>query len=113
MVSGARPLAHRRMRPLRRIVRSGARTGARTARLLWDRVPGEQRDESLSVGGAPAGDRIPAGSRRVADDRLGRELHGVASLGDVVEGLVVAGAAGDLVDGRIDEAQAAPCVLIR
>src|SRR5262249_13750634 len=82
------------------------------AGLLWGGVPGEQRDENLGVRAAPAGDRIPGGSRPVAGDRLGRELHGVVSLGDVVEGLTVAGAAGDLVDGRVDDAQTAPGVLV-
>ena len=61
------------------------------ARLLWGGVPGEQRDENLGVGAAPAGDRIPAGCRLVAGDRGGRELDGVVSLGDVVEGPVVPG----------------------
>src|SRR5262249_15248427 len=74
-------------------------------------VPGEQRDENLGVRAAPAGDRIPGGSRPVAGDRLGRGLHGVVFLGDVVEGLMVAGAAGGLVDGRVDGAQTAPGVL--
>src|SRR5258707_8339910 len=82
------------------------------AGLLWGGVPGEQRDENLGVGAAPAGDGIPAGYRPVAGDRFGRELHGVASLGDVVEGLLVVGAAGDLVDGRVNEAQMAPGVLV-
>src|SRR5690348_4110154 len=78
------------------------------ARLSRGGVPGDQRDERLGVGAAPAGDGIPAGRRPVAGDRRGRELHGVVSLGDVVEGLAVAGAAGDLVDGRVNEARWLP-----
>ena len=35
---------------------------------------GQQRDEHLRVGAAPAGDRIPAGPGLVAGDRPGREL---------------------------------------
>src|SRR3984957_1870921 len=72
----------------------------------------EQRDEDLGVGAAPAGDRVPAGCGPVTGDRLGRELHGVISGGDVVEGLVVARAVGDPVDGRVDETQMAPGVLV-
>jgi uncharacterized protein len=69
---------------------------------------GEQRDEHLGVGAAPAGDRIPAWACPVAGDRRGRELGRVAVTGgDVVEGLVVLRAAGDLVDGRVDEAEVA------
>jgi hypothetical protein len=75
-------------------------------------IAGEQGDEDLGVGAAPAGDRIPAGCGLVAGDRPGREPHGVVARGDVVEGLVVVGTAGDLVDRRVDEAQVAPRVLV-
>ena len=34
-------------------------------------VAGEQGDEHLGVGAAPAGDRVPAGRGLVAGDRLG------------------------------------------
>jgi hypothetical protein len=92
---------------------AGGTGGRDTAvQVLRHRVACQQRDEHLRVGAAPAGDRIPAGCRLVAGDRLGRELRGVVSLGDVVEGLVVAGAAGDLVDGRVDETQVPPGVLV-
>src|SRR5580704_4894921 len=75
-------------------------------------VAGEQGDEDLGVGATPASDRIPAGCGVVADDRGGRNMHRVVSGGDVVESLVVAGTAGDLVDGRVDEAQVPPGVLV-
>src|ERR1700722_5503411 len=60
---------------------------------------GEQGGEDLGVGGAPAGDRVPAGSGRVAGDRDAVTGYRVVAGGDVVEGLVVQRAAGDPVDG--------------
>jgi hypothetical protein len=45
---------------------------ARGERALCVDVPGEQRDENLGVGAAPAGDRVPAGRGPVAGDRLGQ-----------------------------------------
>src|SRR5712691_1023881 len=83
------------------------------ARLSWGGVPGEQRDENLGVGAAPAGDRVPARACSVAGDRRGGKLGRVAVTGgDVVEGLVVLRAAGDPVDGRVDEAKVALGVLV-
>src|SRR5712691_2675355 len=83
------------------------------ARLSWGGVPGEQRDENLGVGAAPAGDRVPAWACPVAGDRRGGELGRVAVTGgDVVEGLMVLRAAGDLVDGRVNEAEVALGVLV-
>src|SRR5215467_13900675 len=75
-------------------------------------VPGEQRDQNLGVGAAPSGDGIPAWCRPVAVDHVGREADGVVSERDIVEGLVVMRASRDLVDGRIDESQMAPGVLV-
>ena len=40
------------------------------------------------------------------------DLHGVVALGGIVERAVVVGAAADLVDGGVDEAEAPACVLI-
>jgi hypothetical protein len=75
-------------------------------------VGSKQGHEYLPIRAAPAGDGIPARPGLVAGDRRGRELHGVVSRGDVVEGLVVVGIAGDLVDGRVDETQVAARVLV-
>src|SRR5262249_18062937 len=61
---------------------------------------------------APARDCVPTAGSVVAADRLGREAHGVVPGGDVVEGLVVAGAAADAVEGSVDEAEVTVGVLV-
>src|ERR1039458_8178446 len=71
---------------------------------------GQQGDECLRVGASPARYRVPSGtgvvtSRDGADDQVGTGS-------DVVEGLVVAGAAGDAVDGWVNEAEAVMGVLV-
>ena len=77
---------------------------------------GQQGDEDLGVGGTPAGDRVPAGSGLVAGDRDrrrgGAEDHRVVAGGDVVERLVVQRAAGDPVDGGVDEAERVAGLLV-
>jgi len=62
--------------------------------------------------GCPAGDRVPAAGGVKALDGDGPGLDGVVSLGDVVERAVVLGAAADLVDGGVDEAQVPTGVLV-
>src|SRR5579863_3582065 len=90
--------------------------GSRVARVPWSGGgaggAGQQGDEVLGVGAAPAGDRVPAGSRVVAGDDAALPLHGVVAGGHVVEGLVVSRAAGDGVDGGVDEAQVLSGLLV-
>ena len=62
----------------------------------------QQRDEHLRVGGSPTCHRVPSGSRLVTVE-AGR---------NVVKGLVVAGAAADVVDGGVDEAEVVMGVLV-
>ena len=75
-------------------------------------VVGEQGHEYLRVGGPPAGDRVPAGPGLVAGDRDPVDDHRVVAGGDVVERLVVQRAAGDPVDGRVDEAERVAGLLV-
>src|SRR6266700_4117236 len=72
----------------------------------------QQRDEVLEVGAAPAGDRVPAGSGGIAGEDAGGPEHGVVAGDHVVEGAVAGGAAGDGVDGEVDEAEVLPGVLV-
>ena len=86
----------------------------------WFREPGtfrgasagQQGDEDLCVGGTPASDRVPAGSGLIAGDRDPVEDHRVVAGGDVVERLVVQRAAGDPVDGGVDEAERVAGLLV-
>src|ERR1019366_6669459 len=71
---------------------------------------GQQGDEHLRAGGSPARYRVPSGTGVVAS-RDGADGQ-VAAGSDVVEGLVVAGAAGDAVDGGVNEAEAVMGVLV-
>src|SRR4029077_20894300 len=76
-------------------------------------VAREQGYEPLGVRASPAGYGVPAWSCSVAGDCSVGELRGVGVTGgDVVEGLVVVRAAGDLVDGGVDEAEVASGVLV-
>src|SRR5215472_5172935 len=68
-------------------------------------VAGKKGHEYLSVRVSPSRDRVPAGCCLVAGERGGRKHEGVVAGGYVVEGLVVLRAAGDLVDGGVDEAE--------
>jgi len=74
------------------------------ARQIRAAAPGEQWHEHPRAGGSPAGHRVPAGARRIAGDRRGRKDECVAAGGDAVERRVVKRAAGDAVDGGVDEA---------
>jgi len=65
----------------------------------------QQGDEVQGVWAAPAGDWVPAGSGGVAGEDTGGPEHRVVAGDYVVEGPVVGGAAGDVVDGGVDEAQ--------
>src|SRR5580700_9511460 len=68
--------------------------------------------EVLVVRAAPAGDRVPAGSGLVAGEEAGWPEHRVVAGDHVVEGAVVGGAAGNGVDGRVDEAEVVAGVLV-
>ena len=74
----------------------------------------QQRHQHLCVGAAPARDRVPPWRCRVAGEGLrtghGRtrratrsERHPVGAFGDLVEGVPVVAAHGDLVQGRVHE----------
>src|SRR5712691_6245406 len=73
---------------------------------------GQEGDEVLGVGAAPAGDRVPAGSGGVAGEDASGPEHGVVAGDHVVEGAVAGGAAGDGVDGGVGEAEVLPGVLV-
>ena len=75
-------------------------------------IVGKQWHQRRRIGTTPAGNRIPARARLVTDDRIGGEFGGVVAHRDVMEGLVVLRAAGDLVDGRVDEAEMPLRVLV-
>src|SRR5207249_6297197 len=71
----------------------------------------EIRQEHRCVGRPKAGDRIPAGGRRVSRDSGGREP--VVSRCHVVEvGRVPGGGTADLVQGRVDETKRATVDLV-
>jgi hypothetical protein len=72
----------------------------------------EERDEDLGVGASPAGDRVPAGRCLVADHDAGGQHDGVVAGDHVVDGAVVGGAAGDAVDGGVDQARVLAGVLV-
>src|SRR5208282_1173295 len=76
-------------------------------------LSGQQRDEHLRVGASPAHRRVPSGSGLVTDraDRI-RHGHDVVTGSNIVKRFVVAGAAGDAVDGGVNEAKVVMGVLV-
>src|SRR5580692_8035713 len=76
-------------------------------------LSGQQGDEHLRVGASPARRRVPSGSGLITDraDRI-RHGHDVVTGSNIVKRLVVTGAAGDAVDGGVNEAQVMTGVLV-